>query len=145
MGGRRKRRVRGDRPPRGCQATGPGSRGRRVASAAGPASGWKMAEGGGAQPCEQDRRTPGPRPPSARDLQVRRAAAGDSADGCVWEATCGLGRACPRPHLGTELGLRRRCRGSPQGGASHRGVGGNECPSPTMVLRPRFPSSLFAM
>nr|XP_023504330.1 UBX domain-containing protein 2B isoform X1 [Equus caballus] len=32
-----------------------------------------MAEGGGAQPCEQDRRTPGPRPPSARDLQLALA------------------------------------------------------------------------
>lgn len=59
-----------------------------------------MAEGGGAEPGEQDRRSTGPRPPSARDLQVRRAAEGGGAAAAAGAAHPGLGRALPRPDLG---------------------------------------------
>ena len=73
-----------------------------------------MAEGGGGEAGEEEPRAAGPRPPSARDLQVRRAV----RRGNVWGRS-GRGRASQtRP--GTELGL----RGSPPG--RHAGQGRQE-------------------
>lgn len=68
-----------------------------------------MAEGGGPEPGEQERLSSGPAPPSARDLQVRRALRAGArrretarARG-LSEAVSGLDRAFPEWQLGTEL------------------------------------------
>lgn len=60
-----------------------------------------MAEGGDAGPGEPDRPS-GPRPPSARDLQVPRAAEAGPGGGR------GRGRGVWEADLGTALGLGRR-------------------------------------
>ena len=80
-----------------------------------------MAEGGGGEAVEEEPRAAGPRPPSARDLQVRRAV----RRGNVWGRS---GRELLQTRPGTELGL----RGSPPGGTPGRGVGRNECRRPAV-------------
>lgn len=86
--------ARRHRPSRGCRATGPEVAER--ASAQAPVSRCKMAEGGGADPGEQERSS-GPRPPSARDLQVRRAAEGGARRRELRGGVRFGGRPWPRP------------------------------------------------
>lgn len=85
-----------------------------------------MAEGGGAEPEEQERRSSRPRPPSARDLQVRRHRARRWARGC---GHGGAGRSHFVPRLSLSLTLSaENWRVSP-GGALRGGACGNQCPS----------------
>ena len=88
-----------------------------------------MAEGGGGEAREEEPRAPGPRPPSARDLQVRRAAGvgarrrGRRGRGRVGAA---VAEAEPSPDPpGDRVGTREPWV-SP-GGARDRGAGRNRC------------------
>lgn len=88
-----------------------------------------MAEGGDAEPGERERAS-GPRPPSARDLQVRRAARAARGGRGRVAGLSGLSCAFPDP-----VWARNWDSGaaSPQGGTAHSAVGGHQWPFP---LRP---------
>lgn len=64
---------------------------------AGAESGWKMAEGGRGELKEPERGSSRPRPPSARDLQVRRPGARRPAGGRGSEPLGTALEPCPDP------------------------------------------------